>query len=128
MVHEKVLRTVRSERLKVFVVWLPMVEGDSRDMALEAKKLIGDRRASHFWDSRKEMAAAFGTVIGQPEGKPGHLAWDFYAVFDASARWKDPAPTPVDWMHQLHGVDPSRQLDADRLRESVLKLLRTNKD
>ena len=124
--QEKILGKIKSERLRVFVVWLPMVEGDSRDIALTAMKSISDQRVTHFWDSRKEMGFAFGNVIGPPEGKRARLAWDFYAAFDASAKWKDPVPTPADWMHQLDGVDPSRQLDADQLRESVLKLLRTN--
>jgi len=31
-------------------------------------------------------------------------------------------------MHQLDGVDPNRQLDGDKLRESVLKALKAIPD
>jgi hypothetical protein len=123
VVQERVLSKTRSEKLKVFVIWLPMVEGDSRDAAAEAIKLLGDVRVSHFWDSRKEMARAFGKVIGQPNGKQPRLAWDFYAVFGPSAKWKDDVPEPADWMHQLDGLDANRRLDGDKLRESILQIL-----
>jgi hypothetical protein len=128
VVQEKVLSKVKNNRLKVFVIWLPMVGGDSREAALHARGLIGDRRASHFWDPRREMATAFGKLIGQSEGRRPRLAWDFYVVFDTSVKWKAAVPVPVDWMHQLDGVDPRRRLDGDKLRASVLNVLKAIPD
>jgi hypothetical protein len=127
-VQQEVLSKVKSKRLKVFVVWLPMLEGDSRGVALKATGLIDDGRASHFWDSRGEMATVFGKLIGQREGMRARLAWDFYAVFDGSTKWNNSVPVPADWMHQLPGVDPNRRLDGHKLRDSVLKVLRAVPD
>jgi hypothetical protein len=124
VVQKEVLSKVRSDRLKVFVIWLPMVEGDSRDVAVEAAGLISDPRASHFWDPRREMAAALGKAVGPRDAKEPRPVWDFYAVFGPSANWNRSIPIPDDWMHQLDGFDPKRRLDGEKLRESVTNRVR----
>jgi len=130
VVQEKVLDKIDSDKLQVFVIWLPMVEGDSRTIARKSTKLIRDKRARHFWDPDRKAAlafaqmlqAAFPKAIELPKGE--YPAWDVYLVYDVSTRWKDAVPVPSDWMHQLGGVDPTRRLDGDKLRKSVLKLLK----
>jgi hypothetical protein len=130
VVQEKVLDKIDSDKLQVFVIWLPMVEGDSRTIALKSTKLISDKRARHFWDPDKKAALAFAQMLQSsfpkaielPKGE--YPAWDVYLVYDVSTKWKDAVPVPSDWMHQLGGVDPARRLDGDKLRGSVLKLLK----
>ena len=131
MVQEKVLDKIDSDELQVFVVWLPMVEGDCRTIALKSTKRISDKRARHFWDPDKRAAlgfaamlqSAFPKAIELPKGE--YAAWDVYLVYDVRTKWKDVVPVPSDWMHQLGGVDPTRLLDGDKLRESVLKSLKS---
>ena len=128
MVQEKVLDRIDGDKLQVFVVWLPMVEGDSRTIAAKSMKLISDRRAHHFWDADKKAAlacaemlqSAFPKAIELPKGK--YAAWDVYLVYEIGTRWNGAVPVPSDWMHQLPNVDRTRLLDGDKLRESVRKL------
>jgi hypothetical protein len=125
VVQEKVLRKIDSDKLAVFVVWLPFVNGDSREKAAESMMVLTEKRAKHFWDSRSEVGKAFAEHIKLPKGAKVALAWDYYAVFDARTKWKDSPPAPTDWMHQLRGIFPDRQLDGDRLRATVEKLLKS---
>ncbi|MCI0639884.1 MAG: hypothetical protein L0Y72_08010 [Gemmataceae bacterium] len=125
VVQEQVLSKVDSEKLSAFVVWLPFVDGDSREKAAEAMKVLTDKRATHFWDARSEIGKAFAEHIKAPKGQKLLVAWDYYALFEAGAKWKDSPPAPVEWMHQLEGIEPGRLLDGDKLRQAVEKLLTT---
>jgi hypothetical protein len=125
VVQEKVLGKIDSEKLAVFVVWLPFVDGDSREKAAESMKVLADKRAKHFWDSRSEVGKAFAEHIKLPKGAKVAVAWDYYALFEAGAKWKDSPPAPTEWMHQLVGIAPERQLDGDKLREAVENLLKS---
>ena len=124
MVQKKVLSQVGSKKLSVFVVWLPMVAGDSRDKAAESMKAVTDARAKHFWDGKREVGKAFSEHIKLPKGQELFAAWDYYALFDAAAKWADPAPAPSKWMHQLTDIEPARWLDGDKFRLAAEKLLK----
>lgn len=130
MVQKDVLDKVAGDRVAAFVVWVPMLDDDSRDAAVKATKLLGDRRARHFWDPDKKAAhafakmlqAAFGEANKLPKGE--HPAWDVYLVFDRPAVWKEKPPVPVFWMHQLQGIDERIRLDGARLRDAVEKAVK----
>ena len=125
VVQEKVLSKIESKNLTVFVVWLPFVEGDSRDKAAAAMKVLPDKRATHFWDGRLEIGKAFAEHIKLPKGQKLGAAGDYYALFDAAAKWKDSPPAPSDWMHQLADIEPARRLDGDEFRKAVEKFLKS---
>ena len=122
---EQTLNKLGSKKLSVFVVWLPFVNGDSRDKAAEAMKVLTDRRAKHFWDSKSEIGKAFAEHIKLPKDEKLSVAWDYYALFEARAKWQSAPPAPSEWMHQLAGIAPERQLDGDRFRKAVEKLLKS---
>jgi hypothetical protein len=119
-VQEKVLALLPSDNLKVFVVWTPRYPGDNRGKAVAATELVGDKRASHFWDGGRHLGTDYGKVLKLP-GKR-QFAWDVYLAFDARARWEKTPPVPAEWMHQLGGDE--RRLDGDKLREAVATLLK----
>src|SRR5262245_54291545 len=118
-VQKTVLQKIHSDKLRVLVVWTPVLPWDNRDKALAAAKLIPDKRSTHLWDKARRLGKGYGKVLKLPGG--GTLAWDVYMVFDAKALWKETSPAPPDWMHQL-GQD-SRRLDADKLRQEIDRLL-----
>jgi hypothetical protein len=129
VVQKEVLDKVESDRVEVFVVWVPMLDNDTREAALKSMSLIGDKRVRHFWDPAKKNAMAFGKMIQGAFSKTykvpkgDHAAWDVYLVFDTKRKWQDAVPVPEFWMHQLRGVDEKLTLDGSNLRESVVKLL-----
>ena len=115
------LEKIKSDQLKIFVVWTPAYPGDSRDKAEKAASTVADERATHFWDGTRKLGDRYREVLVLPEQV--HTAWDVYVTFDRGAEWKDAPPKPDVWMHQLSGVGEDRWLSGERLRSSVEKLL-----
>ena len=120
MVQKAILDGLKDEKIKVYVVWTPVLWEDDRRAAVEAIGHVSDERAVHFWDADKSLAFSLEKIVTLPRGRP--LAWDVYFVFDPQATWGDGPPKPATWMHQL-GTD-ERKLDGDRLRIAVEELLR----
>jgi hypothetical protein len=104
----------KSARLHAYIVWLPMVEGDSAEAARLEASLYQDRRISHYWDGDKKLATEMGARLGVK------TAWDVYLVYDKRAKWSSP---PRFWMHQLDGVKLAPFLDSMKLRDKVDELL-----
>ena len=119
-VQQKVFEKIGNENLKMYVVWTPVVGGDSRKVAGQTVSLIADPRARHFWDGTGELGRAYGKAVSLPGKKT--FAWDIYFVFDASVRWGQGVPTPASWMHQLGRGEGF--LDANKLHDIVQKQLR----
>jgi hypothetical protein len=120
-VQEKVLDKISSDKLKVFVVWTPRFFGDNRAKALASMKLVSDKRAMHVWDGKGWLGKYYGKALKLPGGRT--FAWDVYFVFDAHATWEKEPPLPVEWMHQLGGMDGKR-LDGNKLREIIRSQLK----
>ncbi len=119
--QQEILEAVTDERLKVYVVWTPVLREDDRQAAVNAIGKVFDERASHFWDADKSLGFALGKTVTLPRER--ELAWDVYFVFNVQAEWGDNPPKPEDWMHQL-GTD-KRKLDGEKLRVSIEKLLQS---
>ena len=122
MVRESILETLKTEKIKVYVVWTPVLREDERAKVADVTGLIEDERVQHFWDKDKSLGFSFGKVVTLPRERA--LAWDVYFVFDEKAEWNDQPPAPAGWMHQL-GID-KKTLDGDKLRTSVEELLSLN--
>ena len=114
----KVLDAVKSEKIKVYVVWTPVLSEDDRRTAGKAVQVVTDERAVHFWDDDKSLGFSLGKIVTLPRGRK--LAWDVYFIFDPKAKWGN-VPTPAFWMHQL--ANDERKLDGEKLRMAVEKLL-----
>ena len=119
MVQKAILDVLKDEKLKLYVVWTPVLLEDDRQAAVQAIGYVSDERAVHFWDADKSLAYSLEKIVTLPRKRP--LAWDVYFVFDPQATWGDRPPKPATWMHQL-GTD-ERELDGGRLRVAVQKLL-----
>ena len=122
MVQTEILEAVANEKVKVYVVWTPVLQEDNRQAAAKVMRLIPDNRAEHFWDADKSLGFSLGKVVTLPRERK--LAWDVYFAFDAKAKWDDVPSKPADWMHQL-GTD-ERTLDGQKFRMTVEKLLKAS--
>jgi hypothetical protein len=122
-VQSKVLDKIKDPDLRVYVVYLPILAGDQERSVPSATKQIPDGRVSYFWDGKGELGQVYSRVLQIPEGK---TAWDVYLAFDSNPEWKESAPVPNYWQHQLWAlwdVAPERRFDADKLAGEVKKLL-----
>jgi hypothetical protein len=113
--HDQVLQKINSHRLKIYVVWTPVLPGDSRKAAAQAVREVADGRAMHFWDEERILGKQFGKLLPLPGGKK--FAWDIYLVYDTKTKWNAAPPSPASWMHQLG--DDERVLDGEKLRSNV---------
>ncbi len=117
--HRIVLRLfskIVSDELRGFIIWLPMVKGDSASSA--AALLSADKRfLIQAWDPKGTAGQAFSRTLNLP-----CPAWDVYLLYDRGIQWtdKDP-PAPSLWMHQLseHKVDQSLRLKESALLHAV---------
>jgi hypothetical protein len=83
-VQQHILEQNRSAKLRVYVIWMPMLVTDARSEVDES--LISDPRVRHFWDGDR----AAGTFFAQTDlgglGSSG-LVWDAFYIFGPHADW-----------------------------------------
>lgn len=124
LVHEKDIAPVKTDQLKVFVIWTPRHPGDNREQAVAATTIVPDSRATHFWDASGRMPRHYGKLLGLP--KNDQFAWDTYMVFGHDAEWIQAPPPPDDWMHQMSkalGQTHRRWLDGDEFAKTVARMV-----
>jgi hypothetical protein len=110
LIQRYLLDVVNDPHLAVYVVWGPMLGGDSVEMAKQARVHLVDPRAVHLWAPDAELAKRFGVAL-----HTDRPAWDVIFFFPPGARWTDP-PQPADYVHTLGKQLPlDHQLDATLL-------------
>ena len=125
MIRDDVMKEIPDGRLRLFVIWEPILPKDGVDALDDSSEMVQDEwRALQFWDpnaeSGKRIKRLFDLKIVNP-------AWDVYMLYPPGVKWEREAPTPAYWMHQLTfmpgGVDERRygglRLDAKRLRQEI---------
>jgi hypothetical protein len=98
-----VLKQHPEARVRVLVVWEPILVTDWWTPSPTLTSLVADRRAAHFWDRGRRLSAMLG-------GKDNveHLArvsdigfamkgviWDAAVLYAAGAKWGSPAELAV---------------------------------
>ncbi len=123
-IQKQVLETIPSNRLAVYVVWIPVLnfqdEATLQKNGLKESRRVSDSRAIHYTDPYGFSGKQYSTILNFPYHAP---AWDVYMAFSADARWEDRAPAPTEWMYQGGGLDRARLLDGRKFAEQVQKLL-----
>jgi hypothetical protein len=123
-VQQKVLAQVPDEKLRVYVVWLPMWPqsriGLGQRAAHKETGRLSDSRVSHFWDGGRELGKAIAPNLKLAQGR---TAWDVYLLFGPEARWDSTPPVQDFWMHQLSDCPEELELDGKRLADETRKLL-----
>src|SRR5215467_13384577 len=123
-IQKDVMETVHSDRLAVYVVWIPVLnfqdEPTLQKNGLKESSRLSDSRAIHYTDPRGFSGKVFSSILNFPYHSP---AWDVYLAFGPEARWDSHPPSPIDWMYQGEGFDRARLLDGRRMAIEVKKLL-----
>jgi len=115
---QKVLRNVSDDRLRAYVVWLPMFPGDSQDWANTRSNEFSDRRLSYYWDADRLTGQQWQKVLGI-----SRTAWDVYLLYSADIDWGNEVAAPSFWMQQLSGVTQAPRLDEAVFEAKVKELL-----
>jgi len=109
---------VPDDRLKAYIVWLPMFPGDSLDWAKTRTAEFSDKRLSYYWDGDKLAGKEWQKALGTKRE-----AWDVYLLYGATSQWEKEPAAPDFWMHQLGGVTNAPQLDQAVLEVKAKELL-----
>lgn len=125
VIQENVIRRFATDRLAVYVVWVPLLNLQDpatlqRHAHQYAKLIPPSPRVTHYSDPEAYAGKAYGPILGVPYGSP---AWDVYLAFGADVRWKDAPPAPNYFEHQLGGLPSEKELDGPRFAGEVGKLL-----
>jgi len=115
---QKVLKNVSDDRLRAYIIWLPMFPGDSQGWAKTRSDEFSDKRVSYYWDGDRLTGKEWQKVLGTKS-----LAWDIYLLYGVESQWNKEPAAPDFWMHQLGGVTNAPHLDAPTFEAKVKELL-----
>lgn len=86
---EKLLRENNDAKVRVFVVWEPVLATDFAAPSTSALTRISDVRASQYWDRKRGLSHLLG------ERNRSTVVWDSIAVYAPGTFWQDTPPKPV---------------------------------
>jgi len=76
-------------KIRVFVVWEPVLPSDWGAPSTIALNRISDSRATQFWDRRRLVSHSLG------EHDRKSIVWDHIAVYGWGELWKEKPPDPL---------------------------------
>jgi hypothetical protein len=120
VVQRHVLDRIDDPRLRVYVVWGPMLEKETESEAREATVFVPDGRSTHFWTPLHALAEAMAAPAGLPAGE---RAWDTFQLFAPGASWGETPPAPAFVMHVGKPLAAELRLNGEVLRRATEKLL-----
>ncbi len=115
----KILDEVQDQRLKMYVVWEPMLSGDSRQLAERMSRRATDPRMVYqAWDNERITGRAWQASMDL-QG----IAWDVYFLYASDIEWDEDGPSQPDyWQHQGAGGQDN-WLNYDNLKANVEGML-----
>jgi hypothetical protein len=118
---QTVLKNISDQRLKAYIIWLPVLPTDNRNWAVKRTKEFSDPRVRYFWDGDQLTGQIWLRVLGLE----GPLSWDTYFLYGHEAHWTDQPAIPDFWMHQLSYERKigDRFLDAPTFERKARELL-----
>lgn len=77
------------ERLRVFVVWEPVLPTDWGAPSTASLKRISDPRVQQYWDKDRLLSKAMG------EKGSSSIVWDWVGVYSSESQWQSAPPKPA---------------------------------
>ena len=109
---QKLLDEHRKEKIRVFVIWEPILPTDLAAPSTMTLKRLADPRASQYWDKEHLVSKA----IGEEDG----VVWDYVAVYPPGKLWEKGPPEPsYSKAPVVHAIEGTREAIQKLLRESV---------
>ena len=111
-------------RIKIDVVWEPVLRSDVAAPLNGVLALLDDRRVTQYWDPDRVISSDLVRSVNEAPNTygrdepfpPGFVAWDFVAVFATSARWERDLPPPVQYDGPVvQAIDSTRKAIAEAL-------------
>lgn len=115
----KTLKSVPDDRVRAYIVWLPIFGGDFKGEARKLSNSFRDKRVNYFLDPESETGKQWERVLNTER----LIAWDVYLLYGPDAKWKDDPPIPDFWMHQLGGVTKAPVFDQPKFTTKLKGML-----
>jgi len=100
-------------KLRVLVVWEPILATDWRAPSGSTLARIPDQRARQFWDPKHLVAQELNRIAKQKLGQlqpdcciNKGFHWDEAILYQRHSRWKD-QPTPLFWNGPVAKISPA---------------------
>lgn len=107
-----------SDDVRVYAVWMPILEHDDEASAAEASSTLIDQRARHFWNPDRAIGRETARVLRVQDKL--EIAWDLFLVYGPDASWTAPGmPDPSAWMHRLSAPEDPRWMSVERMQRVV---------
>ncbi len=87
-IQDYVLKKNPDVNLKVYTIWYSMIKSDTPEAFPDARKVLPDKRVSHYWDSKKETGKWFKEVVPQLP-HTGPVQWDAFYLYGPDAEWPE---------------------------------------
>lgn len=118
----RLMEEIEDPGLRIYIVWEPMLSGDSKRLAARQSRRADDPRVVYqAWDEERVSGRAWRDVLAM-DG----IAWDVYFLYGADAAWPADRPgRPAYWQHQLPELQGAADhLDYERLKAEIERLLK----
>ena len=94
-----VLKANPDPRLRVYVIWEPVLETDWGTPSPTLTNNVADPRALHFWDPGRTLSAAYGGASNLDALAPTRkiafrmkdVVWDAALIYPPKTKWGTPA-------------------------------------
>lgn len=104
MGNDLLSKLAKDARVKVYVVYEPVIGGTAKDIPA-ASALLKTRMAHDYWNPTGTFGWQMSHVLGYWNGSRWIYAWDTWLIYPPDAMWSGAAaPKPAFVMHQLGGL------------------------
>jgi hypothetical protein len=99
--NQDLLSQTKDERLKTFVVHVPVIGAKAKDV-MPAAQLLQNPHVRNYWNESGEFGRALAQAVQLKNDKEAVYAWDVWLLYGPDAEWVGTsAPQPKLLMHQL---------------------------
>ena len=125
-VNRDLLAQTDDPRLQTYVVHVPVLGAEAKDIA-PAARLLENSRIHHYWNPSGEFGRQLTEAVDLKHGDEPVYAWDVWLIYGPEAAWDEALPPkPRRLMHQLRALAGSSvfpRLDSDAFAREVRQLL-----
>ncbi|MEX2050331.1 MAG: hypothetical protein WD944_03720 [Steroidobacteraceae bacterium] len=125
-VNRDLLAETDDPRLQTFVVHVPVLGAEAKDIA-PAARLLGNSRIHHYWNPSGAFSRQLTEAVELKHSDEPVYAWDVWLIYGPEATWDEALPPkPRLLMHQLRALAGSTvfpRLDSEVFAREVRQLL-----
>ena len=109
----KLLSEQRDSKIRVFVIWEPVLPTDLGAPSTMTLRRVSDLRGSQYWDKEHVVSRLLG------EQDRSSVVWDYVAVYEPGKLWDQAPPQPAS-----SGVPVIRAIGGTR--DEIQRLLQSS--